>query len=71
MDLVFKTVAMLHKTDYKDDDLKFIRMRTKKGIEIIVTIHKSYTLIALQDCTKVAEVKAKVEAKVEGEEMKV
>ena len=30
-------------------------MRTKKGIEIIVTVNRGYTLIVLQDGTGVAD----------------
>lgn len=50
-----------------EEELKFIRMRTKKGIEIVVTIYADYSLIVLQDCTTVAEVKPK-EQKTEGAE---
>ena len=52
-----------------DDQLKSIRMRTKKGIEIIVTVFNNYILVALQDCTSVADVKPK-EVKLETEEAK-
>ena len=43
-------------------------MRTKKGIEIVITVHGSYSLVVLQDCTGVADVKPK--EKVESEEAK-
>eukprot|EP00831_Metopus_contortus_P044384 TRINITY_DN355_c0_g1_i4.p1 TRINITY_DN355_c0_g1~~TRINITY_DN355_c0_g1_i4.p1 ORF type:complete len:208 (+),score=71.10 TRINITY_DN355_c0_g1_i4:3-626(+) len=70
MDLVMKTNLMLHNpTTKNEEELKSIRMRTKKGIEIIVTITNNFILIVLQDCTKVAEVKLS-EARPEGEEPK-
>ena len=62
-DLVFKTNLMFK----EGEQLRSIRMRTKKGIEIIVTVQNNCTLVVLQDCTKVADVKPR-DAKVEGEE---
>ena len=72
-DLILKTNIMLKGigTDGKEE-LRSIRMRTKKGIEIIVTVggaNNANTLVTLQDCTTVAEVKPK-EVKAEGEEQK-
>ena len=69
-DLVLKTNIMLkaQSADGKEE-LRSIRMRTKKGVEIIVTVNSGYTLIVLQDCTGVADVRPK-EVKVEGEEAK-
>ncbi len=59
-DLVMKTNIMLKNqaTDSKEE-LRSIRMRTKKGIEIIVTVSNGFTLVVLQDCTGVADVKPK------------
>ena len=50
-----------------EEQLKSIRMRTKKGIEIMVTVYNNCTLIVLQDCTAVADVKPK-DLKIEGED---
>ena len=52
-----------------EEQPKFLRMRTKKGIEIVVTVYSDYSLIVLQDCTTVADVKPK-EMKVEGDEQR-
>ncbi len=68
-DLVHKTGIMLRvQSPDGKEELKSIRMRTKKGIEIIVTVSAGFTLIVLQDCTGVSEVRPK-EVK-EGEEPK-
>ncbi len=67
MDLVLKTNIMLKQHLGKGEEtLKFIRLRTKKGIEIIVTYCNGFLLVVLQDCTEVADVKPK-EQKIEGD----
>eukprot|EP00826_Nyctotherus_ovalis_P045509 TRINITY_DN5045_c0_g2_i2.p2 TRINITY_DN5045_c0_g2~~TRINITY_DN5045_c0_g2_i2.p2 ORF type:complete len:126 (-),score=54.53 TRINITY_DN5045_c0_g2_i2:136-513(-) len=59
-DLVQKTntTLKLGSTDGREE-LKSIRMRTRKGVEIIVTVASGYTLVVLQDCTAVADVRPK------------
>ena len=65
-DLIQKTNATLKQPNQEArEELKSIRMRTKKGIEIIVTVASGFTLVVLQDCTEVANVRPK---DVKGEE---
>lgn len=43
-------VKDLKNTVQTDGDIEYIRLRTKKGIEFIITSDKSFTICALQKC---------------------